>query len=104
MKKMSTLLLLGIYIFITFLMPLTASDIEKVSMKFESHGGGGGGSCGGLGRTKGNQTPKGGHQNNARPSSKEKHERADARRQREQKKSKDKKKNKRKDKKKESRL
>lgn len=75
---------------------LFAKEIELI-MRHDEHAGIGGGNGGGggasLGKGKGGQSPKGGHQNNIRPSTKEKHQNADARRQREQKKAQEKKEN-----------
>lgn len=66
---------------------LTTSHADYIaSMKEEPNGGCGGGGGGGAGCRKGGQPPKGSHRENIRPSSRERHENADARRQREQKK------------------
>lgn len=68
----------------------------KTGMKYEEGagggGGGGGGGAAGLGAGKGKsgQAPKGGHDKSVRPSTKNKHERADARRQKEQRKAEEK--------------
>ncbi len=71
-----------------------ANLASKTGMKYEegAGGGGGGGGAAGLGAGKGKsgQAPKGGHDKSVRPSTKNKHERADARRQKEQRKAEEK--------------
>jgi hypothetical protein len=79
------------------------ADLTRTEMKYDEGyggGGGGGGAAAGLGgkgggsggsQGKAGQVPKGGHNKNVRPSTKGKHERGDARRQKEQKKAEEKK-------------
>jgi len=69
------------------------SSITPASMKYDQNagiGGGAGGGSAGLGKGSKGQAPKGGHQKNIRPSTKQKHENADARRQKEQRKAEEK--------------
>jgi len=92
-KVLLILFLLGIY-FSPFFSSITAhaDTITSVSVIYDemAGGGGGGGGSAGLGKGSGGQALKGGHQKNVRPSTKQKHEKADARRQKEQKKAEEK--------------